>query len=256
MALHNKVRENWTAVPNGALRDSRLTLKDRGLYAYIVQLPDGWDFSIMGLAAVLPDGKAAIRASVNRLEELGYIERTQDRDEDGKLGRSDWIVHAEPSSDLPSSVSPSSDNRSTANRTQYNTKSSKDLKNTTKNKDLMPEAASGSDEQSLAPAKEIDSEAYEIVDHLDRLVARVVDREPRKRTEKQRRDAALDIERLHRIDGRSYEQISGIMRWALQDDFWRNNIQSTATLRKQFDKLYAKAKSEAEKRSQQVAVIS
>lgn len=256
MALHNKVRENWTAVPNGALRDKRLTLRDRGLYAYIVHLPDGWDFSIMGLTAVLSDGKAAIRASVKRLEELGYLERTQDRDEGGKLGRSDWIVHAEPLSDKRSTVKRSAVERSAVSETQYNTKSNKDLKKVISKDTSSPDAASGTGAQSIAVAKVIDSRAYEIVDRLDRLVAHVVDREPRKRTEKQRNDAALDIERLHRIDGRSYEQIDGIMRWALQDDFWRNNIQSTATLRKQFDKLYAKAKSEAEKRSQQVAVIS
>jgi hypothetical protein len=46
-----------------------------------------------------------------------------------------------------------------------------------------------------------------------------------------------DMERLHRIDERSWEQITKAIYWCQEDDFWRGNIMSPAKLRKQYDQL-------------------
>jgi phage replication O-like protein O len=48
------------------------------------------------------------------------------------------------------------------------------------------------------------------------------------------------IGRLINIDKRTPEEIQGVIEWCQQDDFWQNNILSTQTLRKQFDKLFMK----------------
>jgi len=46
-----------------------------------------------------------------------------------------------------------------------------------------------------------------------------------------------DMERLNRIDERSWEQITKAIEWCQADDFWRGNIMSPAKLRKQYDQL-------------------
>ena len=46
-----------------------------------------------------------------------------------------------------------------------------------------------------------------------------------------------DMERLHRLDERSWEQITKAIEWCQADDFWRGNIMSPAKLRKQYDQL-------------------
>jgi hypothetical protein len=46
-----------------------------------------------------------------------------------------------------------------------------------------------------------------------------------------------DMERLHRIDERSWEQITKAIQWCQADDFWRGNIMSPGKLRKQYDQL-------------------
>lgn len=48
---------------------------------------------------------------------------------------------------------------------------------------------------------------------------------------------AYDINKLHRIDKRSYKDIEAAIRWCQQDDFWRTNILSAVKLRKQFQRL-------------------
>ena len=60
------------------------------------------------------------------------------------------------------------------------------------------------------------------------------------RTENQLDKWADDIDKIHRIDGRSWEDIEKVIRWAKDDKFWRDNIISGAKLRQQFDQLIIK----------------
>ncbi len=46
-----------------------------------------------------------------------------------------------------------------------------------------------------------------------------------------------DMERLNRIDQRTWEQITKAIEWCQDDDFWRGNIMSPGKLRKQYDQL-------------------
>lgn len=48
---------------------------------------------------------------------------------------------------------------------------------------------------------------------------------------------AQEIDRCHRIDKYTWQEIEVALRWAQADDFWRANVLSGATLRKQMDKL-------------------
>ena len=83
--LKNKTQKNFTMISNNILRDKELSLKNRGLLCTLCSLPDGWDFSIAGLSAIIPDGKDAIRNSLFDLENIGYIKRTLTRGVDGKF---------------------------------------------------------------------------------------------------------------------------------------------------------------------------
>lgn len=56
------------------------------------------------------------------------------------------------------------------------------------------------------------------------------------------------IDKMIRIDKRPVEYIRAVILWSQQDDFWKANILSTQTLRKQFDKLLIKAKADIEKK--------
>lgn len=58
---------------------------------------------------------------------------------------------------------------------------------------------------------------------------------------------AADIEKLHRIDGRSWDDIIAVIVWCQQDEFWRSNIRSGKKLRKQFDRLWLRFQDEQPK---------
>jgi len=51
-----------------------------------------------------------------------------------------------------------------------------------------------------------------------------------------------EVDKMVRLDKRTYEQIEIVIRWSQNDDFWQSNILSTKKLRKNFDMLVSKIK--------------
>lgn len=133
--LKNRTQKNFTMISNNVLRDMELSMKDRGVLCTIYSLPDGWEFSIAGLSAIVPDGVDAIRTSIFNLEKLGYMERTKTRDKTGKyVTEIEVFTEKKTVRDFPSRQTrhgkPVTDNPSwktrdglsvTENATQYNT---------------------------------------------------------------------------------------------------------------------------------------
>jgi hypothetical protein len=80
------------------LDDRRLSLKGKGLLAYCMSKPDGWQFSVLQLAKVLKEGKDSLYAGFEELIELGYCIRDQIRKDDGTFGNSDYTLFETPRS--------------------------------------------------------------------------------------------------------------------------------------------------------------
>ena len=100
--------KGYTITPNFHQRDRTITLKAKGLLSQMFSLPEGWDYTLKGLAYINMEGIDAIRSAVRELEKAGYIERTRTRDEQGRLRGSNYKVYATPH--LPKSSSPTLEN--------------------------------------------------------------------------------------------------------------------------------------------------
>ena len=86
--IKRKIVTNFTTVQNDFLRDRSLGFTERGLLITMLSLPDNWDFSAVGLASIVPDGKAKTYSSLSKLEKAGYLKRSRIY-EDGKVV--DWL---------------------------------------------------------------------------------------------------------------------------------------------------------------------
>lgn len=123
--LRNPNKDKFTIVDNTALKDKNLSLKARGLLITMLSLPDNWDFSERGLCAILEkDGQASIRSGLKELEEYGYLVRTRERDQHGKISNVSWTIYDYPHLENPSMDNPSLDNPNLENQPQLNTKQS------------------------------------------------------------------------------------------------------------------------------------
>lgn len=65
----------FTQVANQVLNDPKISLKAKGVYAYIYSKPDGWDFAIRRIASDHSDGVDSTSAAIRELEKAGYIRR-------------------------------------------------------------------------------------------------------------------------------------------------------------------------------------
>ena len=91
MSKIKKIYKNdFTIVSTSMYRDKHLTFKLRGLLGTMMSLPDNWDFSIAGLAALTDDGESSVRSGLKQLEKLGYLKRERVLDK-GKI--IDWVYH-------------------------------------------------------------------------------------------------------------------------------------------------------------------
>ena len=86
----------FTVLADSIMKDSRLSLREIGLLAVMLALPDDWKFSIAGLASICKDGQSAVRKAVQTLEACGYVVRTTGKDPKTNLHRVEYIVYEEP----------------------------------------------------------------------------------------------------------------------------------------------------------------
>lgn len=78
--------QQFTQMGNQAARDRRLTRRARGLLVELLSHRDGYGISVPALVAAGPEGRDAIRTTLNELEQHGYLHRVQTRDGQGRIG--------------------------------------------------------------------------------------------------------------------------------------------------------------------------
>ena len=101
--------KNYTTISNQLFKNKTISLKAKGLMAYLLSLPSDWDLSINGIVSISKEGRTSIRNIFNELISAGYIERIQIRDK-GKFVGYDYFVFEQPKSDKPITVKCKSDN--------------------------------------------------------------------------------------------------------------------------------------------------
>ena len=124
----------YTVMSNHHLRNKNLTLKAKGLLSQMLSLPEDWDFTLAGLSYINREKIDAIREAIRELERAGYIVRSRERDEKGRLRGADYVIYEQPqqpTSDLPTLENPTLDNPMLEKPTLENpTQINKDILNT------------------------------------------------------------------------------------------------------------------------------
>ena len=88
--------KNYTVMANYHLRDKRLSLKAVGLLSKMLSLPEEWDYTTRGLAAICKDGVDAIGAALKELENCGYLVRHRLRDDRGRMRDTEYVIYTCP----------------------------------------------------------------------------------------------------------------------------------------------------------------
>ena len=172
----------YTVMSNHHLRNKELTLKAKGLLSQMLSLPEDWDYTLAGLSHINREKIDAIREAVKELEKAGYIVRSRERDEKGRLRGADYIIYEQPqppeqqppgdgqppTSDLPTLDFPTLENPTLEKPTQEKPT----LENPTQlNKDILSKEQIITDvsnnDQSIYPAQPEDAPPYGGIDGID-----------------------------------------------------------------------------------------
>lgn len=97
---------DYTVMSNHHLKNRALSLKAKGLLSLMLSLPDDWDYTLQGLAHISLEKVDAIRKAITELENEGYITRTRERDEQGRLRGTEYIIREQPISEKPTLEKP------------------------------------------------------------------------------------------------------------------------------------------------------
>ena len=85
------------------LRNKELALKAKGLLSQMLSLPEDWDYTLAGLSHINREKIDAIREAVKELEKAGYIVRSRERDDKGRLRGADYVIYEQPQPREPES---------------------------------------------------------------------------------------------------------------------------------------------------------
>jgi len=175
LIIRHHVERDFTLMPNGIVRDNRLSWKALGLVTYLLHLPPNWKLRLSHLAAQKKDGRESTRAGLAELERFGYLTITQERDASGHFGNTIWTVTdkpiqpetgfpntASPQPATPKSVTPVAEKKTLLNTKKIKSKEIK--KNNTTTTKETEEVPSISNDNTLSPSEKTIS--YPLVEGL------------------------------------------------------------------------------------------
>ena len=88
--------KDYTIMSNHHLKDTGLSLKAKGLLTIMLSLPDSWNYTTRGLAAICKEGVDAISSAIRELEQAGYVVRRQLRDSRGRITDTEYVIYERP----------------------------------------------------------------------------------------------------------------------------------------------------------------
>ena len=102
--------KDYTVMSNFHLKDRELSCKACGLLSRMLSLPEDWDYTTRGLAAICKDGVDSIGSALKELEKRGYLVRNRLRDEKGRIRDMEYIIFESPPLPCPESAGPDAEN--------------------------------------------------------------------------------------------------------------------------------------------------
>jgi hypothetical protein len=92
-----KKRENpYVQIDKRCLEDKRLSWRSKGILAYLLSKPDGWNVSVKDIWNNGKEGRNAVQDCLAELQEFGYAELVTKQAENGVFAGSEWVITEEP----------------------------------------------------------------------------------------------------------------------------------------------------------------
>lgn len=91
----------YAQITNDILNSKEISLKAKGLYAYMYSKPNQWNFTIKSMASQLKDGSDSIKSALQELKSFGWISYSKHQN-----GTGTYHIHIEPKVENPNEENP------------------------------------------------------------------------------------------------------------------------------------------------------
>ena len=93
--IRSKATKNFTTVSNFWIKDTTLSAKAKGIFIYLLSLPENWDLHMTELVTHFTDGERAIRSGIKELMKVGYVKCNIVR-QAGKISGNEYYLIEDP----------------------------------------------------------------------------------------------------------------------------------------------------------------
>jgi hypothetical protein len=100
------IKSRYSVIPNDLVNNPEISLRAKGLFAFIQSKPDGWEFSADRISNQTKEGLQAVISALKELEKHGYLIRQKIQNDLGHWGV-DYILKENPIDQIPSIGNPS-----------------------------------------------------------------------------------------------------------------------------------------------------
>lgn len=201
--------DNFTIVPNAIFRHEGISQQATGLYCYLFSHKSDQQITINFITNHFKNGRDAVRSAIAELEQLGYLQREQLR-QNGKIVAYNYILKDTPATGKPSTEKPSTGKPSPEIPIQSNTITSISINNTNK--------------RNTSTKSENVEKAYQ---HFVQLFPKRY----RPKTPAAIEKWKVCLDRIERIDGYDLRKVYEVCEQLRQDSFWSENFLSVLKLR-------------------------
>lgn len=114
MIFHSDKRGGFVMIDRKALEDPKISLKSKGLLAYLLSKPPDWRPQIADIVKHCTDGAAAVKSALQELKAAGYAALVKTNGSNGRIDGSRWSIFETPTT-TENAVFRLSENRSLSN---------------------------------------------------------------------------------------------------------------------------------------------
>ena len=104
--FREKKDRDYTVINNTVLKDERLSWKAKGLFCYLLSLPEDWNICLNDLQNRAKDGIDGLKSAVKELKEYGYLIQKRNKDEKGRFLKTIYIIVENPQVENPQVENP------------------------------------------------------------------------------------------------------------------------------------------------------
>ena len=93
MIIRAEKNKNYSVICNKCIRDKNISARSKGIFTYIMTLPDGWIIRREEIYQHFTEGRDALAKAFNELVKKGYIEKKYIHSNDGKIKGYEYVIY-------------------------------------------------------------------------------------------------------------------------------------------------------------------